>query len=106
LEHYPLHLYNGTGALVYRTDLQGTIVVTGQRDSSFLVNADPVEPEFFDQLPPNPLDPATPTFDPYGSDRDCSDFSSQAKAQMFYDAAGPGVPTGWTRRVTGFTAKR
>ncbi|CDQ20957.1 thermonuclease family protein [Halobacillus karajensis] len=27
-------------------------------------------------------------YDPYGSDRDCSDFSSQEEAQAFYEAAG------------------
>lgn len=31
-------------------------------------------------------------YDPNGPDRDCSDFSTQAEAQAFFEAAGPGDP--------------
>ena len=31
-------------------------------------------------------------FDPSGPDRDCGDFSTQAEAQAFFEAAGPGDP--------------
>lgn len=33
-------------------------------------------------------DPGTGGYDPFGPDRDCSDFSSQRQAQNFYKAAG------------------
>ena len=31
-------------------------------------------------------------YDPNGPDRDCSDFSTQAEAQVFMEASGPGDP--------------
>lgn len=31
-------------------------------------------------------------YDPHGPDRDCSDFRTQAEAQAFFEAAGPGDP--------------
>jgi endonuclease YncB( thermonuclease family) len=36
--------------------------------------------------------PSDLPYDPDGPDRDCSAFSSQAQAQRFYEAAGPGDP--------------
>lgn len=92
-----LDLYAGVGAQVYRTDLQGTIIVTGQDGGSFTVNADPsvpevtTQPETPDPFAETPLPNSSP-FDPAGPDRDCGDFSTQAEAQAFYDAAGPGDP--------------
>ena len=91
---HALDLYSGIGALVYRTDLQGTIIVTGQADGTFTVNADPST----DAAPDEPFATDTPEgssplpYDPAGPDRDCGDFSSQAEAQAFYDAAGAGDP--------------
>ncbi|MFO7545439.1 MAG: thermonuclease family protein [Trueperaceae bacterium] len=35
---------------------------------------------------------AAPRYDPRGPDRDCRDFATQAEAQAFYEAAGPGDP--------------
>ena len=43
----------------------------------------------------SPAPSASPSglpYDPDGPDRDCSAFSSQAQAQRFYEAAGPGDP--------------
>ena len=36
--------------------------------------------------------PDQPVHDPRGPDRDCGDFSTQAEAQAFFEAAGPGDP--------------
>lgn len=46
-------------------------------------------------VPVEPLeaDPeASSSFDPGGEDNDCGDFGSQAEAQAFFEAAGPGDP--------------
>ena len=89
---HALDLYSGVGANVYRTDLQGTIIVTGQADGTFTVNADPST----DAAPEEATAPAasgsSSPYDPAGPDRDCGDFSSQAEAQAFYEAAGAGDP--------------
>lgn len=86
-----LDLYTGVGAQVYRTDLQGTVVVTAAADGTYEVSATaskPVEQPVVGE----PDEAATPTpelpYDPFGEDRNCSDFSSQAEAQAFFEAAG------------------
>ena len=89
-----LALYDSIGARVYRTDLQGTIVVTISADSSYRVNADPTTPDVSNQAPDVSATPPTSpsssglAYDPFGLDRDCGDFSSQAEAQAFFEAAG------------------
>ncbi len=59
------------------------------KDGRYTVNAQPsAAPE---RIPIEPLkaDPEEITaFDPFGEDKDCGDFSSQAEAQAFYEAAG------------------
>ena len=95
-----LALYQSVGAQVYRTDLQGTIVVTASADGSYQVNANPsVSPGA--SLAPVPSEAeeapvATPdsslAYDPMGEDKDCGDFSTQAEAQVFFEAAGAGDP--------------
>lgn len=95
-----LALYQSVGAQVYRTDLQGTIIVTASADGSYRINANPsVSPDA--SLTPVPSEAeeapvATPdsslAYDPFGPDQDCGDFSSQAEAQAFYEAAGAGDP--------------
>ena len=92
-----LRLYQAIGAQVYRTDLQGTVVVRASRDGSYTVTTEkqalpqPAAPQ------PTPVQPPTPPtappaatlrYDPAGPDRDCGDFSSQAEAQAFFVAAG------------------
>ena len=91
---HALDLYSGIGALVYRTDLQGTIIVTGQEDGRFTVNADPnTEAAPADKYVPDIPETSSPLpYDPSGTDRDCGDFTSQTEAQAFYEAAGPGDP--------------
>lgn len=45
-------------------------------------------------IPATPIPPAPPApsytgpYDPFGPDRDCSDFATHAEAQAFYEAAG------------------
>jgi hypothetical protein len=84
-----LDLYTGVGAQVYRTDLHGTVVVTAAADGTYEVNA---TTEAAAPLPGEPEGAETPTlelpYDPSGEDRDCGDFSSQAEAQAFFEAAG------------------
>ena len=89
-----LALYEGVGAQVYRTDLNGTVVVTASADGEYLVNADLSAPEVATPVPDEVEEEATPApssslaYDPSGPDRDCGDFSTQAEAQAFYEAAG------------------
>ena len=90
-----LALYENVGAQVYRTDLQGSIIVTGSSDGTYRVNAKPSVSPGSSLVPvPNEAQPPVGTlgsslaFDPFGPDRDCSDFSTQTKAQAFYEAAG------------------
>ena len=46
-----LALYGSVGAQVYRTDLQGTIIVTASADGKYRVNADPTTPDVSNQAP-------------------------------------------------------
>ncbi len=92
-----LALYDSVGAQVYRTDLQGTIIVTANADGTYQVNAEPSTPTVSSPAPSTVAEPestssASLAYDPYGSDRDCGDFSSQAQAQVFFEAAGAGDP--------------
>ena len=89
-----LALYESVGAAIYRTDLQGTIIVSALADGSYTVNADPSQPALATPAPSAPESEAADTassslpYDPFGPDRDCGDFSTQAEAQAFYEAAG------------------
>lgn len=90
-----LALYERAGAEVYRTDQSGTVVVTATSDGRYTVNAEPS-----DTPDPTPAQPQgaesvqSLPFDPSGEDKDCGDFSTQAEAQAFYEAAGPDDPHG------------
>jgi competence protein ComEC len=85
-----LALYDSVGAQVYRTDLNGTVIVTASADGEYLVNADPSTPEVATPVAPEEEtdDGSSLAYDPFGPDRDCGDFASQAEAQAFYEAAG------------------
>jgi competence protein ComEC len=91
-----LVLYEGVGANIYRTDLNGTVVVSASADGEYLVNADPSTPEVVTPAPgPGEMEDETVSasgsslaYDPNGPDRDCGDFASQEEAQAFYEAAG------------------
>ncbi len=88
-----LALYDSVGAQVYRTDLQGTIIVTAKADGTYQVNADPSTSTLTTPAPSTAAEPeSVPSsslpYDPYGPDKDCGDFSSQAEAQAFFEAAG------------------
>ena len=79
-----LALYQGIGAEVYRTDQSGTVQVSAAQSGSYQMSVSPsagVEAE-------------SPRFDTASNenDRDCSDFATQAEAQAFFEAAGPGDP--------------
>ncbi len=82
-----LALYKGVGAEVYRTDQSGTIGVSAAQSGSYQVSVSPTatntEPERTDTA-------SSPASD--DTDRDCSDFETQAEAQAFFKAAGPGDP--------------
>ncbi len=96
-----LALYESVNAIVYRTDLQGTVVVTATEDGSYTVTterddvprtvpSENVEGVIVPPIEPTPITPDASEllYDPFGEDRNCSDFSSQAEAQAFYEAAG------------------
>lgn len=88
-----LALYDSIGAQVYRTDLQGTIIVTAKADGTYQVNADPSAPTVSSPTPSPVTEPESTSssslaYDPYGPDRNCGDFSSQVEAQAFFEAAG------------------
>ncbi|CAA9556842.1 MAG: hypothetical protein AVDCRST_MAG86-268 [uncultured Truepera sp.] len=88
-----LALYEGVGAQVYRTDLNGTIIVTASADGEYLVNANPTAPEVATPVPDEfeeeaAVHSSSLAYDPSGPDQDCGDFSTQAEAQAFYEAAG------------------
>lgn len=92
-----LALYEGVGATVYRTDLSGTVVVTANATGNYAVNASPSDPQLATPVRGVEEEPAdttgtSPSYDPSGPDKDCSDFASQAEAQAFFEAAGSGDP--------------
>ena len=79
-----LALYKGVGAEVYRTDQSGTVQVTAAQSGSYQVSVSPtVRAETERSRPVTTLEE---------NDRDCSDFATQAEAQAFFEAAGPGDP--------------
>lgn len=90
-------LYESVRATVYRTDLQGTVVVTAAADGSYTVRTEragePSVPggnvESSTTLPVEPVPDAPELlYDPHGEDRNCGDFETQGQAQAFYEAAG------------------
>ena len=96
-----LRLYQAIGAQVYRTDLQGTVVVHASQDGSYTVTTERQVPSPApSSLPSGSQDPTpqadapqagTPPalrYDPAGPDRDCGNFATQAEAQAFFVAAG------------------
>ena len=87
-----LSLYEGVGADIYRTDQSGTIVVTASSTGEYAVDAQPSSPALAAPVPvedePADVTGSSPPYDPSGPDKDCGDFSSQAEAQAFYEAAG------------------
>lgn len=94
-----LALYDSVGARVYRTDLNGTIIVTASADGEYLVNATTTSPESAaiggetsESEGDIPAASSSLPYDPQGEDRDCGDFDTQAEAQAFFEAAGPTDP--------------
>lgn len=88
-----LALYRGIGADVYRTDESGTVIVTASADGTYTVDAVPSTAGGEEVREPEAVPDVTALpYDPLGSDRDCSDFSTQAEAQAFFEAAGTGDP--------------
>jgi len=91
-----LALYDGVGARIYRTDLNGTVVVTAEADGTYRVDAKASPPESAapdaDEGEGTPTAFSSPTYDPSGPDRDCGDFSTQTEAQAFFEASGPSDP--------------
>ena len=101
-----LRLYSAIGAEVYRTDLQGTVVVYANEDGMYRVVTErqvpaarlslpgavalpQAQPPSVSTKPPPVGPPTTPSsYDPNGPDRDCSDFATHAEAQAFFIAAG------------------
>ena len=89
-----LRLYQAVGATIYRTDQQGTVTVEARADGSYTVTTArevSAEEEAAPASPPGAADSSL-RYDPRGPDRDCSDFTSRAEAQAFYEAAKPGDP--------------
>ncbi len=82
-----LALYKGVGAEVYRTDQSGTVQVSAAQGGSYQVSVSPTanESERTDLRP----DSSAASGD---TDRNCSDFQTQAEAQAFFEAAGPDDP--------------
>ena len=90
-----LRLYQAIGAQVYRTDLQGTVVVHASQDGSYTVTTERQVPlPAPSALPgsqgstPQADTPPALRYDPAGPDRDCKNFATQAEAQAFFIAAG------------------
>ena len=91
-----LRLYDAVGAEVYRTDQQGTVIVTANEDGMYQVSAASPIQQVQPSAAPSAATPSPSTssltYDPSGPDRNCGDFSSQSEAQAFYEAAGAGDP--------------
>jgi len=88
-----LELYRGVGADIYRTDESGTITVTASADGTYTVDAAPSTADGGSAREPEAVPNAIPSpYDPSEGDRDCGDFSTQAEAQAFFEAAGEGDP--------------
>ena len=91
-----LRLYSAAGAQVFRTDMQGTVTVTAHEDGTYQVTtskAAPTPPAQSRGEAPGAVGAASSlAYDPEGPDKDCGDFSSQAEAQAFFQAAGPNDP--------------
>ena len=90
-----LRLYQAIGAQVYRTDLQGTVIVHASQDGSYTVTTERQVPlPASSALPgsqgstPQADTPPALRYDPAGPDRDCKNFATQAEAQAFFIAAG------------------
>ena len=86
-----LKLYNAVGAEVFRTDSDGTVVVTAEKDGSYKVAAQGGAKQERSALTEEQR-PSSPPYDPNGQDRNCSDFDTQAEAQAFFEKTGPGDP--------------
>jgi len=91
-----LALYDGVGARIYRTDLNGTVVVTAEADGTYRVDAKASSTESAapdaNESEGTPTASSSPAYDLQGEDRDCGDFSTQTEAQAFFEAAGPTDP--------------
>jgi hypothetical protein len=92
-----LALYDSVEAQVYRTDLNGTVVVTASADGEYLVKATTPEsaaPVMGEETSEADVPAAASSlpYDPQGEDRNCGDFATQAEAQAFFEAAGPSDP--------------
>ncbi len=91
-----LALYDGVGERVYRTDLNGTVVVTAEADGTYRVDAKASSTESaapdVNEGEDTPTASSSPAYDPSGPDRDCGDFSTQTEAQAFFKAAEPSDP--------------
>jgi competence protein ComEC len=94
-----LALYDSVRARVYRTDLNGTVVVSASANGEYLVNATTTTPESAaiggeasETEGDVPGASSSLPYDPSGPDRDCGDFDTQAEAQAFFEAAGPTDP--------------
>ena len=83
-----LALYKEAGAEVYRTDESGTVQVAAAQNGSYQVSLGGASRQ---AEPSRASDPDTDTATAE-ADRDCSDFATQAEAQAFFEAAGPGDP--------------
>lgn len=87
-----LALYRAADAMVYRTDQNGSITVVADASGSFEVRMQ--NPRTGQEWEPGAVQgegDSSPMPDTF-SDRDCSDFTTQAEAQAFYEAQGPGDP--------------
>ena len=89
-----LALYNSVGARIYRTDLNGMVVVTAEADGTYRVDAKASSPE--SAAPDENGEASDGEADvpaaPSSLDSDCGDFSTQAEAQAFFEASGPSDP--------------
>ncbi len=81
-----LKLYKDAGAEVYRTDQSGTISISAAQGGNYQVN---VSPTSTNTEAERTEFTGTSSDD---TDRNCSDFGTQAEAQAFFEAAGPGDP--------------
>ena len=80
-----LALYKSVGAEIYRTDQSGNVSVSAAQSGSYQVSVSPTADAGAERS--EPIGAAS-----RGNDRNCSDFATQAEAQAFFEAAGPGDP--------------
>ena len=109
-----LRLYDAVGANVFRTDVQGTVVVTANRDGTYQVEVDralPTQQVQSEPVLPSATDrdssPPNLPYNPSGTGSKLSRFCLTSRgASLFLRRQDRATRTDWTAMTTGWPASR